>query len=99
MFSQARNLHDAIYSWKDHSPEARNNPGFGRPRRIIAGASLLDVASDTRAHIPHLRYRIAGARLTTAYDQLGPIGRGLYSEESGLMLRRLTNPIWRKMRP
>jgi SAM-dependent methyltransferase len=59
MFSRTQDLYDAIYSWKDYAREANLLSEKLAQAGTREGASLLDVACGTGAHIPHLRYRFA----------------------------------------
>ncbi|HXZ68476.1 MAG TPA: class I SAM-dependent methyltransferase [Alphaproteobacteria bacterium] len=59
MFSRTRDLYDAVYSWKDYPREARVLRQVIAREGISEGASFLDVACGTGAHIPHLRFAYA----------------------------------------
>ncbi len=56
MFSRTQDLYDAVYSWKDYPREARILREVITREGITEGASFLDVACGTGAHIPHLRF-------------------------------------------
>jgi ubiquinone/menaquinone biosynthesis C-methylase UbiE len=56
VFSHTQSLYDAIYSWKDYSRDARALRKWIASCGIPEGASLLDVACGTGAHVPHLRF-------------------------------------------
>lgn len=65
MFSRTQDLYDAVYSWKDYPREARVLREVIAREGISEGASFLDIACGTGAHIPHLRfaYEIEGLDL------------------------------------
>ena len=65
MFSRTQDLYDAVYSWKDYPREARILRHEIARAGGADGASFLDVACGTGAHIPHLRfaYNIEGMDL------------------------------------
>jgi ubiquinone/menaquinone biosynthesis C-methylase UbiE len=56
MFAKTQDLYDAVYSWKDYPREARVLREVITRAGIAEGASFLDVACGTGAHIPHLRF-------------------------------------------
>jgi SAM-dependent methyltransferase len=65
MFTKTQDLYDSVYSWKDYPREARILRQVIAREGIAEGASFLDVACGTGAHIPHLRfvYEIEGMDL------------------------------------
>ena len=72
MFSRTQDLYDAVYSWKDYPREARVLRETISREGIADGASFLDVACGTGAHIPHLRfaYEIEGMDLDPGMLQI-----------------------------
>ena len=64
MFRQSARLYDAVYSWKDYPREAELVHEFVQARKP-GGATLLDVACGTGAHLAELRgrYRCEGLDL------------------------------------
>jgi SAM-dependent methyltransferase len=64
VFRQSARLYDAVYSWKDYPREAELVHEFVQARKP-GGATLLDVACGTGAHLAELRgrYRCEGLDL------------------------------------
>src|SRR5437870_1126498 len=65
MFTKSARIYDALYAWKDYDIEAQRLRDTIQGRGLSDGATLLDVACGTGAHIAHLKqyYRVEGLDL------------------------------------
>jgi SAM-dependent methyltransferase len=68
MFTHSAQFYDAIYAWKDYQSEALKLRNILQVHGLPDGASLLDVACGTGAHIAHLKphYHVEGLDLDPA---------------------------------
>src|SRR5438105_8157504 len=65
MFTKSARFYDALYAWKDYGTEAQRLRDIILSHGLTDGATLLDVACGTGAHIAHLKqfYRVEGLDL------------------------------------
>jgi SAM-dependent methyltransferase len=65
LFRDTQAYYDAMYSWKDYAAEAKAVDAIVRRAKRSQGATLLDVACGTGAHLGHLRkrYKVEGVDL------------------------------------
>jgi SAM-dependent methyltransferase len=65
MFTKSARFYDALYAWKDYETEAQRLRDLIQGHGHGDGATLLDVACGTGAHIAHLKqyYRVEGLDL------------------------------------
>src|SRR6476620_1453307 len=65
MFTKSARIYDALYAWKDYAVEAQRLRDIIQGRGLSDGATLLDVACGTGAHIAHLKqyYLVEGLDL------------------------------------